>query len=170
MPKEREIGLLPAQKVVPRNEHAAAHIADWHTYSAATAGYEERVYFFDLHGDDLDNTHVLLKNASGTRGVSLQFNRRQFPCFIQWKNTTAAADGCVTGIEPATNFPNTRSFEGQQGRLITLDSGESRAFDVTVRWHHDSAEITAAEKSIQKLQGEIPPQTMGKPLLDWCEP
>ena len=40
------------------------------------------------------------------------------PWFTQWKNTTSVADGYVTGIEPGTNFPNPRTYEGEQGRVI----------------------------------------------------
>src|SRR5262249_55610 len=45
------------------------------------------------------------------------------PCFTVWKNTGAAEEGYVTGLEPATNFPNFKAFERRQGRVRTLPPG-----------------------------------------------
>ena len=55
--------------------------------------------------------------------MSLVHNVKQLPCYSVWKNTTASADGSVTGLEPGTNFPNPRSFEGQKGRVLKLAPG-----------------------------------------------
>ena len=48
---------------------------------------------------------------------------RPLPCFTVWKNTAAVEDGYVTGLEPAINFPNFKSFERQQGRVKVLPAG-----------------------------------------------
>jgi len=40
-----------------------------------------------------------------------------------WKNTGAIEEGHVTGLEPATNYPNFKTFERQQGRVRTLPPG-----------------------------------------------
>ncbi|HZL88982.1 MAG TPA: aldose 1-epimerase family protein, partial [Pirellulaceae bacterium] len=90
--------VLPAKTVVPRNARAASHIKSWDSYAAPEPGFEEMVYFFDLHGDDKGQTRTLLKNAHGTRGVSLVFNTKQLPCFSLWKDTAAVEDGYVTGL------------------------------------------------------------------------
>ena len=68
--------------------------------------------------------------------MSVKFNKRQLPCFTLWKNRQAAADGYVTGLEPATNFPNRKSFEKEQGRVAVLAPGETRRFEVADRGPH----------------------------------
>ena len=110
---------------------------------------------------------MLLKNAAGTRGASVQFNTGQLPCFSLWKNTTAEADGFVTGLEPATNFPNPRSFEGDRGRVVALDPGGTCSFDLRLEAHQNAAEVGAAEQRIAALQTAAP-TIHQSPLPDWC--
>lgn len=159
--------IAPVKTVVPRNDRATAGIKDWDAYAAAETGFEEQVYLLELL-DDEGQTTVMLKNAIGTRAVSLQFNIHELRCFTLWKNTGAPADGCVTGLEPGTNFPNPRTFEGQQGRVVKLAAGEK--FTVNLRLEVcDSLEaVAASERSITKLQGEHEPRVFDKPQTGWC--
>ena len=102
--------VIAPKAVAPRNARAAEGIGTWDSYAAEQIGYEEQVYFLDLLADADGSTQALLKNAHGTRGVCLKFNQRQLPCFTLWKNTTAAEDGYVTGLEPGTNFSESAKF------------------------------------------------------------
>ncbi len=162
--------VLPAKPIVPRNAHAASDIENWDAYQAEQPGFEEQVYFFDLHSGEDGQTQTLLKNAHGTEGVSLTFDTRQLPCFSQWKNTTAVADGYVTGIEPGTNFPNPRSFEGRHNRVVKLAAGETTKFNLGLTWHQTETEVTAAEQSVAAIQGGQEPQVFSQPQADWCAP
>jgi hypothetical protein len=65
----------------------------------------------------------MLYNRAADRGLVLRHNRAELPCFTVWKNTGAVADGYVTGLEPATNYPNFRGFERKQGRVPLLPPG-----------------------------------------------
>ncbi|GAB4135289.1 MAG: aldose 1-epimerase family protein [Planctomycetaceae bacterium] len=161
--------VVPAKTIVPRNDHAAKSVANWADYQAEQPGFEEQVYFFELLADHKDNTEVLLKNAHGNSGVSLTFNRKQLPWFTQWKNTTALVDGYVTGIEPATNFPNPRNFERKQGRVVKLPAGGSQVFELGVAWHRDAASVANSEKRISQLQGSTKPEIHRSPQSGWCE-
>jgi hypothetical protein len=161
--------VVPAKTIVPRNDHAAKDVADWADYKAEQPGYEEQVYFFELIGDEKDQTQVLLKNAHGTSGVSLSFNKKQLPWFTQWKNTTAIVDGHVTGIEPATNFPNPRTYEGEQGRAVKLAAGATQAFDLGLTWHRDAQTVAKVEAAVTRLQGKIKPKIHATPQPGWCE-
>jgi len=162
--------VLPAKTVVPRNAHAATGIDGWDAYQAEQPDFEEQVYLFDLLSDDDGNTQTLLKNSHATEGASLYFNTRQLPCFTQWKNTTSIADGYVTGIEPGTNYPNPRTFEGQQDRTVKLSGGETAKFDLGLAWHRTAAEVAAAERMIDALKGDQSPKVFGQPQEGWCAP
>jgi hypothetical protein len=159
--------ILPIKQLVPRNAHAAEGLKNWDSYTAPQAGFEEQVYFFELLGKD-GQTQVLLKNAHSTRGVSLHFNTKQLPCFSVWKNTTSATDGYVTGIEPATNFPNPRSFETKHDRVIKLPPGAKQTLELRFEAHGDQTSVAAAEKAIAALQGSVKPTIHDQPLTDWC--
>jgi len=160
--------VVPAKTVVPRDARAAEGVANWSIYHGEQPGFAEQVYFLDLAGDAENQTCVLLKNAAGKQGVQLTFNRDQLPCFTQWKNTGATDDGYVTGIEPGTNLPNPRSFEGEQGRAVPLEPGEEYHIDLALAWLLDPDAVTAAEGAVQKLHPDGEPHVFDAPQPGWC--
>ena len=162
--------VAPLKTVVPRNAHAASGIGGWQNYAAPEPGYEEQVYFMELLADDAGNTRTLLKNAHGTAGVSMSFNKRLLPCYTVWKNTTATQDGYVTGLEPGTNFPNPRTYEGEQSRVVKLAGGGRTTFDFGLHVHATAAEVSKEEEAIAALQGATKPRVFDTPQDRWCAP
>ncbi|MBP86282.1 MAG: DUF4432 domain-containing protein [Planctomycetaceae bacterium] len=162
--------VAPIKTIVPRNAHAAEGLKSWESYEAPQPGFEEQVYFFELLADADGQTQALLKNAHGTRGTRMLFNKQQLPCFTVWKNTTAISDGFVTGLEPGTNFPNPRTYEGEQGRVVKLKGGGSFGFDWQLEYLSHDAEVEGAEAAIAKLQGDTQPKVYDSPQDGWCAP
>jgi len=159
--------VVPAAKLAPRDAAAMGNLAEWDTYGPETPGSVEAVFFFDLSADADGMTQALLHNAAADQGVSLKFNKSQLPCFTQWKNRQAEPDGYVTGLEPAINFPNVKSFEKQQGRVAVLSPGESRRFQITLQVHPDAASVAAAERAVAALQAGTTPQVLDQPDPEW---
>ena len=159
--------VAPVKELVPRNAHAAEGIGNWNDYAAETAGYEERVYFANLFANASGDTQTLLKNAHGTRGAALHFNTKLLPCFTLWKNTTSFEDGFVTGIEPGTNFPNPRTFEGEHGRVIKLAGGASTTLGLGFEYCPDEQSVQRVEKEISELQTAAP-KVHSDPQPTWC--
>jgi galactose mutarotase-like enzyme len=159
--------VLPVKKAAPRDEVAVGNLSEWDTYGPESPGSPEAVFFFDLAADGDGNTQALLRNAAGSQGVSLRFNKSQLPYFTLWKNRQAAIDGYVTGLEPAINFPNTRSFEKEKGRVAVLQPGESRTFQITLEAHPDAASVAAAEQAIANLEQHVTPEVLRQPNPDW---
>jgi galactose mutarotase-like enzyme len=160
--------IAPVRRVVPRDAHAAEGIGTWNRYAEGEAGFSEEVYFLELVGDADGNTLVLLRNAAQDRGVSMRINRQQLPCFTLWKNTASAADGYVTGLEPGTNFPNPRTFEGQRGRVVPLAPGATAAFDLRLEFHRQAEAIHKVEETIADMRGPQKPEICHQPQPDWC--
>lgn len=159
--------VLPAARVAPRDAVAVGDLPHWDTYPPETPGAPEAVFFCDLRADAANRTRALLRNAAGTQGVSLKFNKQQLPCFTLWKNYPPVADGYVTGLEPGINFPNTKSFEKEHGRVDLLAPGESRVFELEIEAHADAAAVAAAEQAVAELQGGLPPDVLGQPDPQW---
>ncbi len=159
--------VAPVKTLVPRNPRAVEGLANWSAYDGPVPGSEEQVYFFDLQADQQQRTAVLLKNARGNRGVSVHFNRQQLPCFTLWKNQTAEADGFVTGLEPATNYPNPRTFEGRQGRVVPLAPGGTCSFDLRLEALGAVADVARVEEHIHRLC-ETDPTVHEAPQPLWC--
>jgi hypothetical protein len=143
--------VVPTKTMMPRDKVAAAAAADWSRYPQPQANVPEQVYFFDLQGDDQQQTAVLLKDPQGACGVSVHYSTRQLPCFSLWKNPEAESDGYVTGLEPATNYPNPRSFEAQHGRIVPLEPGGNCTFDVQLCVHRTAAEVSDMQRQIEAL-------------------
>jgi galactose mutarotase-like enzyme len=159
--------VAPLRTLVPQTARAAEGIAHWDTYADGQPGFEEQVYFLDLLADGDGATEALLRNAHGNHGVSLRFNKRQLPYFTVWKSTQAAADGYVTGLEPAINLPNTRDFEASQGRVARLAPGEARTFELRIEAHADAEGVHLAEQRIARLQGGRPSKIFDTPQVGW---
>ena len=111
-----------------------------------------RASSIDLAAGTDGQTQALLRNAAGDQGASLTFNKKQLPCFTLWKNRQAAVDGYVTGLEPAINFPNCKSFEKEKGRVVVLAPGASRTFQVTLTAHADAESVAKAKTAVERLQ------------------
>jgi len=159
----------PANKIVPRDDRAAEGINEHATYLGPTPGYSEQVYFFELIGDESGNSITLLKNHAGDLGVSLHFSTKQLPCFAQWKCTQEEQNGYVTGLEPATNFPNFKSFERRQNRVISLAPGETYETAIEIRVHRSADAVESVVQQIQELQGAAGPHVHREPTLPFCD-
>lgn len=160
--------VLAVKKAAPRDQVAVGNVSEWDTYGPETPGLPEAVFFFELAALADGQTKTLLRNAAGNRGVSLKFNKGQLPCFTLWKNRQAAIDGYVTGLEPATNFPNVKSFEKQKGRVVVLAPGQSRTFELAMDVHPDAASVAAAEQSVARIRQGLTPQVLPQPDPEWA--
>jgi Domain of unknown function (DUF4432) len=161
--------VIPYSEVAPRDARAVDGIDTWNSYLGPTDGYSEQVYFAKPLSDANGWTTSLLHNASATRGVALGFDTRTLPFLNLWKNTAAELDGYVTGLEPATGFPNPRSYEESHGRVVGLTPGESRAF----RWRLDilngANSVQEKVSAINKLSdnASTPKRIHRTPRQDW---
>ena len=145
--------VAPFKTVSPRDPRAQDGIETCDRFSGPEPGFVEQVYFYELTGKrGSRETAVLLKNRDGNLGSSLHFSLKQMPCFTLWKNTAATENGYVTGLEPATNYPNPKRFERQQGRVAALQNGETRQFDLTVAVHDTRRSVQETERLIKQLQ------------------
>ncbi len=159
--------VAPVREVAPHDPEATAQVDSWNKYGPPTAGAPEQCFFFDLLSDENNQTQVLLKNAKNNAGAALRFNTKQLPHFTVWKNMVASADGYVTGLEPSTNFPNPRTFEEEQGRVVKLAAGEAWSTRVAVDWLTTPEEVAASEQAVCKLQGDVAMQVCSGPKPEW---
>ena len=144
----------PIEELAPKDALSASEIDEWNVYDAPETGYSERVYFARLRADALNDTCAMLRSADGERGFAVTFSVTGLPQFVVWKNTAAESDGYVTGLEPATNFPNQRSFEAQHGRVVEIGPGETVSFRVSLHPLIDTAAVKETFERIATLSDE----------------
>lgn len=143
----------PARTIVPRDARAVEGLGQFDTYGAPEPGFREQVYFYELIGDEADGrTVAVLHNAAADRAVVLRFSLSQLPCFSVWKNTGGARDGYVTGLEPATNFPNAKPIEAQRGRVRVLAPGGSHVAETVLELREGAAAVSEALREVDALQ------------------
>jgi hypothetical protein len=158
----------PIATVAPLTKVAADEGIDtWNIMPPPRPGSPEQVYLAELAANDEDNTQVLLTGLTSDEAVSLRFNKRTLPCFTLWRNTPTETDGYVVGLEPGTNYPNPRTFEKQQGRVVPLEPGKKWGSTVTVAWHTDRRSIDRASDSIRAIQGDRQPELLAQPRQGW---
>ncbi len=159
--------LAPVREVCPRDANAAEGIENYDQYAAPDAAYAEQAFYFRLVGDAQQRGVVALRNAAGDAAISLRMPLTELPCFTLWKNTTAEADGYVTGLEPGTNFPNLRSFERANGRLLTLAPGATRRMSFEFAIHVGQTQVQELTDEIKDLQRTTTVALSRQPLREY---
>lgn len=163
----------PVKRLVPRNEHSATHVKNWSTFEGPSVDFSEQVYFMTLHADSRFKTMVVLDYGTGredpekAQGVSIEYDVRHLPYFTLWKNTVDTWDGYVAGLEPGTNFPNSRSFEESKGRVVKLEAGQSHKMELKIGLLTDEEQIGAARSTVESLSKE-PAEILDRPDSEWC--
>jgi hypothetical protein len=155
--------LAPLAQVAASNEHAAKDITSFDRFGGPTPGFMEQVYFLHPRAASDGSTLALIRNKAGTRGASFRFSTKDLPFLSLWKNTAAAEDGYVVGIEPGTNFPNTRRIERKFGRVPKLAPSASHSMALEFAIHLKAEEVTAISDQIAAIQGGQQPVVNDKP-------
>lgn len=161
--------MVPFEKMTPRDANAKANLEKWDEYLPEVPDSPENCYLFEMAADKNADTRVLLICAAGDRGISLSFNKEEFPHFLIWKVMRPNGDTYVTGIEPCVNFPNTRSFEKEHERVVSLAPGASRVFHFEIEALHTGAAVSEAAAAIEKLQKGAAGEIVADPIPEWCE-
>ncbi|HEV3204694.1 MAG TPA: aldose 1-epimerase family protein [Gemmataceae bacterium] len=146
--------IAPIREMAPQTPRAAEGIDTFDTCAGPHPGFAEQVYLYDLIGNGSGRTLAMLYNSAADRGIVLRFNRNELPCFTVWKNTAGLEDGYVTGLEPATNYPNFKTFERQQGRVKVLPPGGRWECNWILEVHDSSAAVTTVLAEIATLQAQ----------------
>lgn len=154
-------------ELAPRDHHAAERVDEWTRLPGPTSGYQEQVYFARPLPDESGIAHALLADAERNRGLAVRFKTSTLPWFILWKNAAEVGDGYVCGLEPATNFPNPRSFEHDHGRTVELAGGETASFRVTLAPLTTRAAVQQVEDVIRKTSNDHTVSISKTPRSDW---
>ncbi|MGC8638707.1 MAG: aldose 1-epimerase family protein [Isosphaeraceae bacterium] len=150
--------LAPWKTVTPRDPRAVEGLETHDVYGPPEPGFAEQCYFYELLGQgDSGATLAMLRSRGGDKAVVLRFQTSQLPCFTLWKNTAGLRDGYVTGLEPATNYPNALPFEKARSRVVTLPPGGRHVAEITLAALNTPQDVAAVEAEIAQLQAQSQP-------------
>ena len=160
--------VAPAIEVVPKTPRAVEGLKTYDIYGAPEVGFSEQVYLMRLQADDHGWSQALLHSSDKAHGLGVRFDTTTLPYFIQWKNTGGENDGYVTGLEPATNFPNTRTFEESHGRVVHTEPDSSVSYHLELCLLSGSERVNHFEAETKALLKQ-PASVELQPRKDWCE-
>lgn len=149
--------VVDAAEIAPRDPAAVDDIPTWNRYVAPQAGRGEQVHFMAVRPDGEGRAAAMLMSPAGDTAATLSWRAAELPCFTLWKNQGGLADGYVTGLEPGTNFPNPRSYEETQGRVVPLGPHASVAFDLAIELLRGDS-IAAERTRLSTAAPQIHPQ------------
>ncbi|MFZ4731797.1 MAG: DUF4432 family protein [Pirellulales bacterium] len=158
--------LAAIDEVAPRDGAAVSDITTWQRFDGPRPGRPEEAHFARIRADDAGTAEALLMAPGGREGARLAWWAESLPCFTLWKNQTGSADGYVTGLEPATNYPNPRSFEESQGRVVVLAPHAAVQFDLALE-HVAGARLDEVRGRIAALAARRPPTVHATPRPGW---
>lgn len=156
---------VPIKEMAPQTPRAAEGIASYEVYGPPTSGFAEQVYLYEPAADTAGHSLALLTNPAGDKGCCVRFNVRELPCFTVWKCTQTLEEGYVTGLEPATNFPNFKTFERENGRVKVLPPGGKWQATWSIETLTGSAHVGAALREIAAIQAHTPAVVHRTPQL-----
>ncbi|MCO8120785.1 aldose 1-epimerase family protein [Stieleria sp. TO1_6] len=159
--------VMPIDELAPKDKLSAEEIDAWNEYSDPQSGYAERVYFAKLLADEANLTTAMLQNADASKALAVTYSVKSLPRFVVWKNTADRADGYVTGLEPATNYPNQRSFEASQQRVVQLQPEQTASFRITLNPMTDAESVATVQEKIDKLTADHSPNIHRVPRPGW---
>ncbi|MBY0229172.1 MAG: aldose 1-epimerase family protein [Gemmataceae bacterium] len=138
--------LAPIREMAPMTARAAEDMSDG--YAAPTPGFAEQVYAYELLPDGRGRTLALLVGPNADKAVCLRWDTGPLPCFTVWKCSMALEEGYVTGLEPATGYPNPKPHEREKGRVRTLAPGGHWTASL-------SLEVADTKEGVVALQAEV---------------
>jgi len=158
---------VPAKLIAPRDARASEFITQYDHYPEPSAGFQELVNYYEPIAGASGRSLALLHDAAGTRACAIRYDTRSLPHFIVWKNLDRVSEGYVTGLEPSTNFPNFKTIERTQGRVVPMAPGQKWDTLVEFEIHDTKPAVERVLDEIAKLQGRTPPQVLLAPNPAW---
>ena len=111
---------IPADEVIPRNEHAASDIGNCLVMEKPQADYEEMCFYHKMNGTPT----VELYNPDIRKGLKMSFDTSELPFFTEWK--LMGEYEYVLGLEPGNCNPDGRDVMRASGDLEFLAPGETK--------------------------------------------
>ncbi|MCX7005987.1 MAG: aldose 1-epimerase family protein [Kiritimatiellaeota bacterium] len=112
-----------ARSTTPRNEIAAAGLADWARCQKPTAGYVEQCFYHDIEVESDGLARMTLANPDCGLELEVAFRKAELPCFTQWK--MMGQQEYVMGLEPANCHPDGQAAAKEKGTLKILQPDET---------------------------------------------
>ncbi len=125
---------LPEHETQARDEVAQVETGSCCSFEEPQPGYQEQVFYHELHSNSEGQVEVRLVNPGFDQGRGLgvywRYTRADYPVLVEWK---MMGEGLyVVGIEPANCYVEGRCHERERGTLQVLKPFELRRYAIEV--------------------------------------
>ncbi len=141
---------LPSLEVTGREDFSEQHKDKWNIMEPPVDNAEEYVFYHKLAADENKNTMALMVNKEKSIGLSIEFNQKNLPWFVEWKSIVSG--DYVVGLEPANVTPYNREYQLEHGKLHELGSFEKEVNQLRFTVLEGAEEIDKAEARIEELK------------------
>ncbi|MDO4285333.1 MAG: aldose 1-epimerase family protein [Eubacteriales bacterium] len=118
---------IPSAEVTPRDDCAAADLANWKRMEKPQAGYQEKCYYHRFK--DRNGKASIFQPKEGV-GLEITFDAQELDGFVEWK--MMGVRDYVLGLECGNCLPDGRAAMREKGMLKFLNPGESKTYRVHV--------------------------------------
>ncbi len=122
---------LEHNKVLLRGEDQS-EVNQWGDFLDPISGYNERVYFFNLHPDKNDQVYYQLSNDKIRKAVRVSWKKEQLPVLAEWK--MMGEGEYVLGLEPANARPIGRKEVRSLGDAEFLDASYTKEVSLDIQF------------------------------------
>lgn len=158
--------IAACDEIAPRDEAAVPDVPTWRRFDEPRPGRPEEAHFARIRADEGGTAEAVLLAPGGREGARLAWSADSLPCFTLWKNQTGVHDGYVAGLEPATNYPNARSFEACQGREVRLSPHAAVRFNLVLE-HVAGERLNDVRERIDSLTARRAATVHRSPRPSW---
>ena len=125
--------------VSPGDEEAEKGLSEYNVFSEPIHNYKEQVFYHKLEADDGKKAYSFVFNKKLGFGFYVVFKHSELPCFTQWKQLGEGT--YALGMEPVTNYPESRDVVRGKNELKYIEPGEIREFNLEMGIINDLKEI-----------------------------
>ncbi|WP_165235258.1 aldose 1-epimerase family protein [Aquisphaera insulae] len=155
--------LAPVEMASPFDDVSAKDTARYDQVDGPRLGFAEQTYCVRPLADASHRTLLMLRNKRSDLAAAVRYDVRELPYLSLWKHTAAPEDGYVVGIQPGTNYPYTRRYERDHGRVPSLSPGASHSMTLDFSLLMGTTEVNAAAAEIGRIQGDRKPLIADRP-------
>jgi len=140
--------ITPSGDVFPFDDNARSEPDSWSKFISPQPNYQERVYLHEMTPDSEGRICCALINEEREIGVYLNYPKREFPHFIEWK--MMGQGEYVVGIEPG-NITGHRAKMRSDGTLEFIKPSAKRSFSLEIGVLNGKNEIAECVRKIESV-------------------
>lgn len=142
---------VPSTTVKGREPFSQDHIDRWDKMETPIDNECEYVFIHDIQSDDNLDTMVLVANHELNIGITIEFNKKNLPYFMEWKSM--ASGDYVLGLEPSNSSVYGKKYHVENDNVHYLQPFEKETNVLRFTVIEGKEKIDAAIEKINKIRG-----------------